>query len=65
MSISSLGSKNMPSKKPALRQTASGSTCYLLHAVILLGFFFDPEEGGDMFLKNVGSLSADYTSLHL
>jgi hypothetical protein len=23
----------------------------------LLGFFFNPENGGDMFLENIGSLS--------
>jgi hypothetical protein len=27
-----------------------GSACYLLHAGFLLGLFFDPEDGGDMFL---------------
>jgi hypothetical protein len=27
---------------------------------ILFDVFFDPEEGGDMFLRNVGLLSADY-----
>jgi hypothetical protein len=39
--------------KMVLREIA-GSACYLLHAGFLLGFFFDPEEGGDMFLRNVG-----------
>jgi hypothetical protein len=26
------------------------SACYLLHAGFLLGLFFNPEDGGDMFL---------------
>jgi hypothetical protein len=29
-----------------------------------LGLFFDPEDGGDMFLWNVGWLSVDYLALH-
>jgi hypothetical protein len=36
--------------------------------VPLVGFlpslFFDPEDGGDMFLRNVDLLSTDYTALH-
>jgi hypothetical protein len=30
------------------------SVCHLLHAGFLLGTFFDPEVGGDMFFRNVG-----------
>jgi hypothetical protein len=33
------------SKKPA---------CYPVHVGVLLGLFFGPEDGGDMFLGNVG-----------
>jgi hypothetical protein len=41
------GSKNMPSNKP------EGSKLCL---------FFDPEDGGDIFIRKVGSYSADYTA---
>jgi hypothetical protein len=30
----------------------------------LLGLFFGPEDGGDMFLLNVCRLSTDYTALY-
>jgi hypothetical protein len=38
------------------------ATCF--HAGFLLGLFSDPEDGGDMFLRNVGCLSTDYTALY-
>jgi hypothetical protein len=38
----SSGSKNKPGKKP------------VLHADFLLGLFYDPEDGGDMFFRNMG-----------
>jgi hypothetical protein len=28
--------------------------CHLLHAGVLLSLFFDPEDGGDMFLRKLG-----------
>jgi hypothetical protein len=42
------GSVNKPNKKP------TSSVSYLLHAAFLIGVFFDPEDGGDMFLQNIG-----------
>jgi hypothetical protein len=38
------------------------ATCF--HSGFLLGLFFDPEHEGDMFLRNVGWLSTDYTVLY-
>jgi hypothetical protein len=35
-----------------------------LHAGFLLGLFFDPENGGDVFLRNVGWLSKGYTAFY-
>jgi hypothetical protein len=31
-----------------------GSACYLLQDGFLIGLFFEPEDGGDMFLRNAG-----------
>jgi hypothetical protein len=36
-----------------MKQVAN-SSWYLLYAGVLLGLFFDPEDGSDMFLQNVG-----------
>jgi hypothetical protein len=38
--------------------------CHLLLRWFLAGLFFEPEDGGDMFLRNVGGLSTDYTALY-
>jgi hypothetical protein len=35
-----------------------------IHVGILLGLFFDPEDGGNMFLQNIGQLSTDYKALY-
>jgi hypothetical protein len=38
------------SSKPGSKQS---SASYLFHGGFLLGLFFEPEDGGDMFLRNV------------
>jgi hypothetical protein len=38
--------------------------CCLIHAGFLLVLFFDPEDGGDMFLRIIDYLSTDYTALY-
>jgi hypothetical protein len=40
--------------------TVKKTTCF--HAGFLLGLFFDPDNGGDIFLRNVGLLSTDLCS---
>jgi hypothetical protein len=41
-----------------------GFACCLLHASFLLGLLFNHEDGGDMFLRNIGWLSTDYAALY-
>jgi hypothetical protein len=41
-----------------------GSASYLLYAAFLLDLFFNHEDGGDMFFRNVGWHSADYAALY-
>jgi hypothetical protein len=65
----SSGSKNKPSRKINLKEVAStqqagGSAFHLPHAGSLLGLFFDTEDGGHIFLRNVGRFSTDYTGLY-
>jgi hypothetical protein len=43
---------------------SSGSACYLLHDGFLLGLFFNPEDGSNMFLQNDESLPAGYAVLY-
>jgi hypothetical protein len=37
---------------------------FTLFVVCLFDLLFDPENGGDMFLRNFGWLSTDYTALY-
>jgi hypothetical protein len=34
------------------------------HPITCWNYFFNPEDGGDMFLRNVGCNSTDYTASH-
>jgi hypothetical protein len=52
MSPPSSGSKNKPRKIPASKQVPSRAATYF-DTGFLLVLFFDPEDGGDMFLQNV------------
>jgi hypothetical protein len=48
----------------ARNQREGSYACHLLHAGFFLRLFFDPEDGGDMFLRNVRWLSTDYKALY-
>jgi hypothetical protein len=50
------------SSKLLLLPIALLATCF--DSGFLLCLFFYPEDGGDMFLRNVGWLSTDYTALY-
>jgi hypothetical protein len=39
-------------------------SCYLLHAGFLLEWFYNPEDGGDIFFRNISSLSTDDAMLY-
>jgi hypothetical protein len=38
------------------------AACFILGFVI--GLFFDPEDGGDIFLRKIDLFSTTYTALH-
>jgi hypothetical protein len=40
-------------------------TCHVVHTGVLLGLFFNPEDKGKMFLRNVDRFLTDYMALHL
>jgi hypothetical protein len=56
----SSGSKDKLNKPPAWQKMASKD---LFHPGFLLRLLFWPEDGEDMFLRNVGCLSTDYMQL--
>jgi hypothetical protein len=37
-------------QETSMKQVTGSSACYLLHGGFMFGSFFDPEDGGDMFL---------------
>jgi hypothetical protein len=51
MNISPIFSGSM--SRPNKKTEKSTSTGYLLHAGFLLGLLLNPEDGGDMFLRNI------------
>jgi hypothetical protein len=59
--VSTFGVKDLDMQETSMEQEASRASQnfahYLLHAGCLPGLFFEPEDGGDMFLRNVGWLS--------
>jgi hypothetical protein len=38
--------------------------CYPLHDLLLVGLFFGPEDGDDIYLRNGSLLSVDYNALY-
>jgi hypothetical protein len=55
---------NLQSSMPYEETYLLGSSSYLPHAGFLFDLFFDPEDGRDMFLRNVIWLSTDYTATY-
>jgi hypothetical protein len=54
---------NVPKEHVAKQETGS-SACSLLHNGFMFGTFFNTEDGGDVFLRNVSLFSKDYTALY-
>jgi hypothetical protein len=42
----------------------TSSACYLCQVGFLLGLLFDPDDDGEIFLRNVGRLTTDYMALY-
>jgi hypothetical protein len=56
-------SKNKPSKKISVKAGSKRNQSYF-NACFFLGLFFDTEDGGHMFLRNIGWLSTDHTAFY-
>jgi hypothetical protein len=39
-------------------------TSVAFHTGVLLGYFFNPEQGGDIFLRNIDSVYTHYKALY-
>jgi hypothetical protein len=48
----------------AKQETSTKEVARTAHSNFLFGLFFDPEDRSDMFLRNVGGLPTDYTTLY-
>jgi hypothetical protein len=53
---------SVDTQRTTLRYTPEDSTLH--NSGFLLGLFFDPEDGGYIFLRNIGCHLADYTALY-
>jgi hypothetical protein len=49
-------------KPKQINQQGSGNKLLSVSFQFLLGLAFEPAEGGDMFFRNVGLLSPEYTA---
>jgi hypothetical protein len=49
---------------PQFQHHIWSSACYLFHSGVLIGLLFNPENGDDMFLRNLGWRSVVYIALY-
>jgi hypothetical protein len=47
-----------------MQVTNTISARHLLPAGFFIGYFFDPEDEGDIYLRNVGCFATDYTGVY-
>jgi hypothetical protein len=51
-------------QKTSIKEGGNHRSACHLQLDFLLDLFFDPEDGGKMFLRNDGRISTDYTALY-